>query len=300
MHGSTGLRRTVGTVSGHEHDRPWWKTLPARLAATVAVAAIGWLVVEMLDEGRASLEPPLRIAVESDPARVYAPTDPGWEAYGFVARRGPSQLGRPPSQLCREWRRWALAGGGVDADQTRLYAFLQGKPNTAVVVTDVDVEVTRRRPALAGTHAQCTPAGGASPSPRLIDVDLDTSPAAVRYANPGDEYPARRRLLLTLDGTETETLQITAHTRRCDCEWQMRVEMRVNGRRADAVIDDGGEPFRTSTSRRSAHVTWDGRHWTTMSRDEWKATLPLRSVALRDTGENRSGSRRGNGSTDGR
>ena len=112
-------------------------------------------------------------------------------------------------------------------------------------------------------------------SPRLIDIDLDASPPEVRYANRGDDYPARRRLLLTLNGTETETLQITAHTRRCDCEWRVRLHMVVNGDRDSAVIDDGGKPFRTSASRRSSHVQWVGGRWARMSRETWMSTLPV-------------------------
>jgi hypothetical protein len=184
------------------------------------------------------------------------------------------QLGRPPSPLCREWRSWALAKGGVDADETRIYAFLQGKPNTAVAIIGVDVEVTRRRPAISGTHAYC-PAGGATASPRLIDIDLDSSPPDVRYASSGDDSPARRRLLLTLNGTETEALQITARTRRCDCEWRARIHMVVNGERHEELIENDGEPFRTSASRRSSHMVWAGDRWRPMSREEWRETLPM-------------------------
>jgi hypothetical protein len=265
--------------------RPAWRRLPVQLGAIVLTAAVTatvtWAVTRGLDEGSESLndDPPIRISVEDDPARVYAPNDPGWQTYGFISERTRDQLGRPPSPLCREWRTWALGRGGVDADKTRLYVFLQGKPNTAVVITGLEVDFTRRSRPVSGTHAWC-PTGGAAPSPNVADVDLDTKPPTIRYARAGDDFPGRRRLHLTLNGTETETVELTAHTRRCDCEWRARVFMVVDGEKHEQVIDDGGRPFRTSASGRSSHVQWDGKRWATMSRAEWKQTLPLSPAEL--------------------
>jgi hypothetical protein len=281
----TGLRRTFETVTGQKDNRPWWKRGAWRLAGAIALPAIAWVVVQGLDEGKQSLkdEPPINISVVADASRVRAPNDPGWEPYGFVSPSAPAQLGRPPSELCREWRAWALDNGGVDADQTRLYAFLQGKATTAVAITGLDVEFARRGPAVKGTHAWC-PTGGAVGSPRLVDIDLDAKPPAVRYAETGDDYPSRDRLLLTLNGTETETLEVTAHTRSCDCEWRIRLRMVINGKSHDALIDDDGKPFRTSASAASSHVTWNGRRWEPMSRSEWKKTLPMRWADFRPPG----------------
>ncbi len=264
-------------MSDDNSKRSWSQRTVPWLAAAVALPAIGWGVNELLDAGSDSLngKPPVRVAVESDPARVFAPSDPGWQTYGFVSQANRAGLGQPPSELCREWRNWAIEGGGVDADQTRLYAFLQGVPDTAVAVTGLDVEVVRRKPAVSGTHAWC-PAGGAVGSPRLVDIDLDTSPPTIRYAEAGDDFPARKRLLLTLNGTETETLQISAHTRRCDCAWRLILHLVVDTERREVIIDDGGEPFRTSASTRSSHVAWTGKRWERMSRAEWRKTLPMR------------------------
>lgn len=266
-------------MSEQSVHRPWWKRWGTWVGAAILASVIGWGVAQLLDSERKSLSngPGVAISVETDPARVYAPSDPNWETYGFISTRRPSELGPPPSELCRKWRTWALDRGGVDADQSRFYVYLQGRHDTAVVISGVDVEV-HRRPPRAGTQAFCG-AGGASGSPRLIDVDLDASPPAVRYADEGDEQLGRRRLLLTLNGTETETLQLVAHTRRCDCEWRARIHMTVNGVERDAVLDDHGEPFRTSASVRSTHVLWTGKRWKTRSRRDWEASLPTSAAS---------------------
>jgi hypothetical protein len=239
---------------------------------------VGWGVTQLLDKGADTLAeaPTIRVSLESDPARVYARDDPEWQTYGFVRTGSVADLGSPPTSRCREWRRWAIPAGGVDADQTRLYAFLQGRPDTAVVITGVDVEIVARRPPIVGTHAYCPAPGGATASPRLVDIDLDFKPPRIRFAEIGDDYPQRRRLLLTLTGPETETLELSAHTRRCDCSWRARVYLVVDGEPSEVLLDDGGRPFRTSASGRARHVTWDGRGWVPLSRSDWKRSLPMR------------------------
>jgi hypothetical protein len=243
-------------------------------------SALTWGVTRLLDTSTDDKGPAVRITAELDPARVYASSDPAWQTYGFVSTRSQDQLGTPPSYKCREWRTWALGRGGIDADQTKLYAFLQGRPDTAIEFTGIDIEFVRRTPALRATHAYC-PAGGATASPRLVDIDLDTKPPTILYAQAGDDYPARHRLLLKLNGTDTETLQIVAHTRHCDCEWRARLHAVVDGHKEDVVIDNNGKPFRTSASERSSHFMWTGKRWAPMSRHEWKQTLPVRWAKFR-------------------
>lgn len=251
------------------------------IGVTVATAAIGaavtWGVLLGLNAIRNALkdEVPVAISMETNPARVYPVGSPNWQTYGFVSRTGAADLATPPSILCRNWPRWARREGYVDADQTRLFIYLQGKANTAVAINGLEVRVVRRGRPVAGTYGWC-PGGGAAASPRLIDVDLDAEPPRVRYGQPGDDFPFRRRLLFTLTGPETEVLQLVAHTRRCDCEWRAVIHMRVNGKRIEGVVEDQGKPFRTAASARSTHLQWDGKRWRPMSRREWKQALPVR------------------------
>jgi hypothetical protein len=262
--------------------RPAWQRRVLAVLVAAGLAALGWGVNRGLDEGEESLrsEAPVRIRVETDPTKHYQPTDPGWQTYSFVTPEPRKRLGRPPAGPCREWRTWALARGGVDADGSRFYAYVQGKPESAILITGFEIDFVRRRKPIKGTHAYC-PTGGAAANPRLVDVDLDTSPPAVRYAALGDDYPARRQLMFKLNGTDTEVFEISAHTRRCDCQWIARLHMVVDGEAHTEVLDDNGEPFRTSASHRSEHVQWDGKGWPRMSRAAWKGTLPMRWAQFR-------------------
>ena len=178
--------------------------------------------------------------------KFFSPADPAWQRYGFVTRATPRQLGRPPSQRCREWRRWALAQGGKDANQTRLYAVLQGRPRTAVAITSAQVEVADRREPPKGLFAYC-PAGGAVGSPRLVDVDLNSG--RVLLAPRGDDSPTRHKLCPTLSGTESEILEISAHTQRCTCSWRLRLRLVVNGTPSSATMMIGADPSRHPPAR---------------------------------------------------
>lgn len=254
--------------------RRGWRRLAGAALAAIAVAALGWGVTRLLDSGADAIDqaPLVTAFVETDLGRIFAGA-PEWQTYDFVAPLRASALRTPPGR-CREWRAWALDQGGVDADQTDAYAYLQGTPGTAVIIDDIEIEVVRRERPMRGTSGHC-PAGGAAGSPRLIDVDLDEDPPVVRYAEPGDDAPTRRRLSFTLDGTETESFILRGHTTTCYCAWRARMKMVVDGRRTDVVLEDDGEPFRTSASRNASHMAWDGRRWRGMTRAEYELSLPM-------------------------
>jgi hypothetical protein len=242
----------------------------------VAATAIAWGVTHALDSGSRALEdePPVKIYLETDPARVYA-GQPEWQTYDFVS---PSTLTTPPapaSSRCRDWRIWAHRFGAVDADETTAYLYVQARPDTAVVIDGLEVEVTSRREPLRGPSGHCA-AGGAVGNPRLIDINLDRTPPGVLYAEAGDDYPARRRILFRLRGSETETLQLRAHTRRCDCSWRARLHLVVDGEPHEITVDENGKSFRTSASRAAVrHLQWNEDRWRPMSRSDWRHTLPV-------------------------
>lgn len=254
--------------------------------ASLVVAVVSVVVAIAIGSGGSSevrpsaRGPAVRVLVETDPTVVFA-GQPEWQSYSFVTPIPPSRLSEQPPEACRAWRSWARRYDAVDADQTNAYATLQGRPDTAVQIDGVEVEMLRRAPAMRGTSGHCLAPGGAVGNPRLIDVDLDADPPDVLYAELGDDFPQRRRLVFTLTGPETETLQLRAHTRRCDCTWRVRIHMVVDGRRQDVVVDDRGHPFRTSASGAAVHRQWSGVRWAPLSRAAWRRTLPVdwRAVA---------------------
>jgi hypothetical protein len=241
--------------------RSRWRARLLAFGAVVGVAIVGWIVNKALDTGadEVSSKPPVAVSVVTDWKRIYAGA-PNWQVYRFVSNRPITSIGRPPSDQCAEWRAWALAAGGADADESRASVLIQGRPQTAVVIDAVDVEVVRRRPAPQGTYAVC-PAGGPQGSPRRLLINLDSDPPTVRYGERGDDIAARKRLLFTLAGPQTEILDLVANTARCDCEWKAEIHMVVDGHEHVEEVDDGGRPFHTVASRRAAPFVWEQSRW---------------------------------------
>lgn len=263
-----------GGTSGRPPGRRVRRVVAAALAV-VATAAVGWFVTRALDAGSDALDekPLLHVSIEKDPARAYAGSPP-WQTASLILPNGPPHEKPPKGMYCRKWYAWGWKHGAVDADTTEVFLTLQGREATAILINRVEVEVVRRAAPVRGTHARCE-AGGAVSNPRLMDVDLDTTPATVLFAQAGDDFPGRQRLHLKLNGTATEELRIRAHTRRCACDWRVRIGLVVNGEQGEVLIDDDGEPFRTTASRAARHVRWNGKRWTRIPRREWRRTLPI-------------------------
>ena len=96
------------------------------MLAVVGTTALTWGVNRALDSSADAIEdtPEAVAHVEADPARVFA-GQPEWQTYDLVAAISRQTLSAPPSLRCREWRSWARQFGGVDADETHAYVYLQ-------------------------------------------------------------------------------------------------------------------------------------------------------------------------------
>lgn len=242
----------------------------------LGAAVIGAVVSQAVNRGSKSVlggDKPYSLRLVTDPAVEFR-GDPEWQNYRFVMPDRRRLAGRPP-RMCRQWYTWAHRRGAQDADLTEAYLTIQGRPDTAILIEEVRAEIVKRDPVPAGAQGVCMAPGGAESSPRLVDVNLDMRPPAVLLADVGDDFPQRGQLHLTLNGTETEELVIRAHTRTCDCRWRLYLQMVVNGKERDEVIDRDGEPFRTTASTASTHFAWTGQGWAHMSRQAWLDSRPM-------------------------
>jgi hypothetical protein len=239
------------------------------LLGAFAAAAIGFLVTRHGPTVERFLFPrkavratteldasPPRVKTENDPA-IFESGFPNWEAYGYVFPSDIEAIGIPPSDICREWRSWARARGGVDARSTKAKVTVEGRSDGTVMIDRFDIEVTARRDALAGTYVAC-PVGGASASPRQIYVSLDDDPPTIHFVDSGDEPVTH--FLFSLTRGEVETFLIYAVAERCYCEWTARLSYTTHGKRESVEISDEGDTFRTTGIRNAESYAWfDGR-----------------------------------------
>jgi hypothetical protein len=259
-----------------ERKLGWWRRASSWLILLVLGSAIAWTVQRGLTSSTShhSTTPPVRFYLQTDPAKEFRGA-PNWQGYSLVLPQSRTAPRSKPPALCRAWYAWGKRRGGVDADLTEAYLTLQGRPNTAILIQDARVEILSRTQPRSGVEAVCVPPGGAVASPRLVDINLDARPPLTLLAEAGDDRPGRQHLQLALRGTETEQLIIRAHTRRCDCQWRLHLDVVADGKPLDVMVDDHGKPFRTVAAGSSKHLTWVSNRWQPMSDAAWSQTRPM-------------------------
>jgi hypothetical protein len=244
------------------------RRLAATLLSVVAVAAVGWFVAKALDKGSEAIgsNAPVYLHAETDLEEIYK-GQPDWQSYGAVIPESLAEIGPPPGQSCRTWRKWALDQGGVDADESRAVVYIQGKERASVLLRGIEIKTIERKPPLRGTHVRCSPAGGAVASPRRAEIYLDTNPPTVAWAKAGDDSATRSQLQLSIAPGETEIIDLIARLRRCDWTWTASLFMIVNGESYEAKLNSN---FQTTASWRAKPLEGFGGGWRPWpERNEW-------------------------------
>lgn len=198
-----------------------------------------------------------RLAVEADP-KVFQRGAPDWTDYSYVIPLDMDQVPPPPEGLCRGRRAWAYGLGGADAVYTVAQVTVRGQARGTVLIDGIEVDMLERRRPIRGTWARC-PVGGADASPRMVQINLDRDPARVQYFEEGGD-PVEE-LSFTLMPGEVEFFQIWAWTQDCYCEWRLKLLLVDGGERREVLVDDNGEPFRTTASNRAVSAAWGQAAW---------------------------------------
>ncbi|MEV8071841.1 helix-turn-helix domain-containing protein [Streptomyces pseudogriseolus] len=190
-------------------------------------------------------------------------------AYGcghdYVVAKPPAQMPPPPAP--QDARTWAATQGAVHGGETLVELSVQGRSDTAVVLTALRVRVAgRSAPASGNAYAMDQGCGGAL-TPRYFDVDLDKDrpiARAVAGNDAGEPIPAVR-MPYRVSATDPEVLMVTARTEGCDCRWYLELDWSSQGRTGTVRIDDRGRPFRTSAVEGLPHYEYDtlNRSWRT-------------------------------------
>ncbi|MGY1545633.1 helix-turn-helix domain-containing protein [Streptomyces sp. MN6] len=188
-------------------------------------------------------------------------------AYGcghdYIVAKPPAQVPPPPAP--QDARTWAATQGAVHGGETLVELSVQGRSDTAVVLTALRVRVAgRSAPASGNAYAMDQGCGGAL-TPRYFDVDLDKDrpiARAVAGNDAGEPIPAVR-MPYRVSATDPEVLMVTARTEGCDCRWYLELDWSSQGRTGTVRIDDRGRPFRTSAVEGLPHYEYDtlNRSW---------------------------------------
>ncbi|MBM7441569.1 transcriptional regulator [Streptomyces sp. HB132] len=171
----------------------------------------------------------------------------------------------PPPPAPQDTRGWARALGGVDGGDVKLELTLQGKSDEAVVLNGLHVRVLGRDAALARSAYSMGNGCGGGITPQTFDIDLDdgrprAEPVAGEDAGevvPAKDFPYR------VSSTDVEVFNLDAHVEGHDVTWYLELEWTSGGRSGTLRIDDGGEPFRTSslTARPEYYYRSDAAQW---------------------------------------
>jgi hypothetical protein len=149
---------------------------------------------------------------------------------------------------------WAQSAGGVrfaiDPEEgafgfSRVRLTLRGQSIKPVQVTELRAKVTRSEP-LAGALLWAGAQGG---SP-IIDIGFDLDAEEVVARTRTDEYTLGKYWTsdnqLTVARDEIVTLDIVAQTRRHFCEWDIRLDLKVEEATQQVIVKDGDRPFLTT------------------------------------------------------
>ncbi|MEU5465880.1 helix-turn-helix domain-containing protein [Streptomyces althioticus] len=200
------------------------------------------------------------------PPLTWSVNDHAWAhgcGHDYVVAKPPAQVPPPPAP--QDARTWAATQGAVHGKETLVELSVQGKTDTAVVLTALRVRVTGRSAPVPGNAYAMDQGCGGALTPRYFDVDLDKDrpiARAVAGNDAGTPIPAVR-MPYRVSATDPEVLLITARTEGCDCRWWLELDWSSQGRTGTVRIDDRGRPFRTSAVGGLPHYEYDtlNRSW---------------------------------------
>lgn len=153
---------------------------------------------------------------------------------------------------------------GVQADGDAVTLTVRGRSGEAVVLESMWAEVVARRPAVRGVLLP-TPCEGEL-TPRYFGVDL-TRPAPTAKGRPGKDggeaLPAPA-FPFTVSDNDPEQFVVAASSPTEYVEWRLHLVWTAGDQRGEAVVDDGGRPFRTtalSAITATMCVSWEAGGW---------------------------------------
>jgi hypothetical protein len=214
----------------------------------------------------ASLLSPDHDCPEVMPGRVYP--RPLQELAGF----GPAVESDSSTVLDR----WAAQHGGVSAAYQKITVTVQSLRSRAVLLTSLEIRLTRRAPPLAGTHLRQLIAGCGGQPVRAFAADLDRPlPYPQPLARMAGEITKRRiaSFPFRITDVDPEYIELYVYTLGCDCSWVAVLHWTADGAEGSTVLLDNGKPFRVTSTMRAPGYTYS-RASKQYDRAEWTDFRP--------------------------
>ncbi|MGV9454639.1 helix-turn-helix domain-containing protein [Streptomyces sp. NPDC003635] len=232
--GDDARRRPVGAAASSDAPRtsappskspsPEAKSTPP--ASPSASRTTGGAAAPEADAG-----PPLTVTT-----RPYA-----WEhpcSQHYLIEQQAAKVPPPPFQ--QDAPAWVDAVGAVSAGEQLVTLTVQGTGEETVVLDSLTVHVVSKdRPLAWNDYVMGVGCGGGVPT-RPFTVALDGARPIVAAAAGQRDFP------LKVSESDPEVLKITADASAYDVRWYLELAWSSGGRSGKLVVDDGGEPFRTS------------------------------------------------------
>ena len=199
------------------------------------------------------------------PTRGRAPSFvfPREEAPPVLGDLGSGQAGALDSWAREQgyggYSEWAYAHGGVDADVSGVDFAVGSDSEQAVDIMMVELSVLSTSEPMKGYYL---PPPGAGPTDlRVLRFDLDDPHAPPRRYNSDHETGAEWNFPLSVrnvpgddESDMREMFSVFASTSRSTVEWTLIVHLLVDNEPQLVVVDDGGEPFVTTSSSGSEEI----------------------------------------------
>lgn len=231
-------------------NHPWETTIAA--AVTAVVVTLATLIVTGAARATFSAfagivtdQRPVSVAVTRSSVISHEHIASGPK--GFVFSEPVEDIAPAPPEWEAERSEWAYSLGAIDASYTEVQIIIQGRDTSPVILQDLRVNVLERREPMVGNLVSGI--GGDALDIRFATFNLDSSPPTRTLGSGFIEGEGDWAFPLRVSGTEAEVLHLFVDTTTCDCSWVAELRYVHDGEQRRLTIDDGGEPFRTTSTQ---------------------------------------------------